>query len=420
MSKLMINGGRRLQGVLSIHGAKNSVLPILASSYLTQGESILHNCPVLTDVQVACEILRMLGCRVRMYHGRIIVNPDGADGIFIPAEQMCEMRSSIIFLGAMLARTGKARLFAPGGCNLGPRPIDLHLMALRQMGARIEEDAEMLNCDAPNGLHGCVIRFPTVSVGATENALIAAVTARGNTRIINAAREPEIADLVGYLKKCGARIYGAGTSELYVEGVPRLCGAEHTILPDRIETATYLTAAAATGGEILLHNTSAGLLLPVLSSLKRAGCTVYSDKDRIQLQAPGRLRGMGRIFTAPYPDFPTDAQAILMSAAATADGETRFTENVFAGRFRHVPQLCRMGACIDVKDSEAVVQGTPNLIGAKVCATDLRGGAALIIAGLCARGLTEISEVCHIDRGYERIELALAQLGADIARSEEW
>jgi UDP-N-acetylglucosamine 1-carboxyvinyltransferase len=419
MSKLIVNGGSPLRGALRVQGAKNSVLPILASAYLTNGESVLHNCPELSDVQAACRILRMLGCHTEITGGTIRVLPDGAAGTFIPAADMCEMRSSIIFLGAILARTGTARLSAPGGCDLGPRPIDLHLYALRRMGAVIRETQGQLVCSAPDGLCGAVIHFPSVSVGATENALIAAVTARGCTRIRNAAREPEIVDLAAYLQKCGARIYGAGTPELYVEGVPRLRGAEHTVLPDRIGTATYLTAAAVTGGDVTLYHTEAQLLMPVLHSLHRAGCEIECGDRQIQLTAPCRLRAMGEIFTAPYPDFPTDAQALLMAAASVASGETRFTDTVFPHRFRHVAPLCAMGACITVKNDEATVRGVEHLHGASVQATDLRGGAALVIAGLAAHGTTTISRVCHIDRGYEHIETALAQLGADITRKAE-
>ncbi len=418
MSKLIVNGGKRLFGSLQVRGAKNSVLPILASSYLTQGESVLHNCPDLTDVRGTCRILRMLGCRVKRTDDTIAVVPDGAAGDFIPAAHMCEMRSSIIFLGAMLARTGQACLSMPGGCDLGPRPIDLHLQALRKMGAVIREEQGCLRCSIPDGLHGAAICFPTVSVGATENALIAAVTARGCTRICNAACEPEIVDLAAYLNKCGAHIYGAGTPELYVEGTAHLRGAEHTILPDRIETATYLTAAAVTGGAVTLYRTDDRLLRPVLYRLQRAGCRIQCGEGQIALSAPYRLQSMGTVFTAPHPGFPTDAQAILMAAAATAEGETRFIETVFPHRFRHVAPLCAMGARIAVRRSEAVVQGVPRLHGASVRATDLRGGAALVIAGLAAEGTTEISDVCYIDRGYEHIETALAQLGAAITRKE--
>ncbi len=419
MSKLIVNGGSTLRGALRVQGAKNSVLPILASAYLTNGESILRNCPALSDVHAACRILRMLGCRTEITGGTIRVLPDGAAGAVIPAADMCEMRSSIIFLGAMLARTGRACLSAPGGCDLGPRPIDLHLYALRRMGAVIRETQGRLMCSAPDGLCGAVIHFPVVSVGATENALIAAVTARGCTRIHNAAREPEIVDLAAYLQKCGARIYGAGTPELYIEGVPQLHGAEHTVLPDRIGTATYLTAAAVTGGDITLYHTEGRLLMPVLHCLHRAGCEIECGERQIRLAAPRRLRAMGMVFTAPYPDFPTDAQAILMAAASVASGETRFTDTVFPQRFRHVAPLCAMGARIAVRNGEAVVQGVEQLHGASVQATDLRGGAALVIAGLAACGTTTISRVCHIDRGYEHIETALAQLGADITRTTE-
>lgn len=420
MSILVLNGGRRLQGALRLHGAKNSVLPMLAAVYVIDGQSVLHNCPELTDVRLACEILRELGCSVTTAHGSIVVNTTGACGTVIPSRYMRQMRASIVFLGAVLARCGRVMLCAPGGCNLGPRPIDLHLYALRQMGARIEEADGMLLCTAPNGLHGCTVQFPSVSVGATENALIAAVTARGKTEILNAACEPEVSDVAHYLQSCGARIDGIGTDRLVVEGVPRLCGTEHHIIPDRIEAATYLTAAAVTGGDILLKNAKAAHLRPVLQRLYESGCTIRCTADRIRLYAPDRLRAFSNVRTAPYPFFPTDAQAVLMTAATVARGETFFEETVFSDRFRHATELARMGANIRVCGQTAVVRGVTLLHGATVQATDLRGGAALVLAGLCAEGQTEILNVRHIDRGYDKMECALAQLGADIRREYTW
>ena len=420
MSNLIVRGGRRLQGTLALHGAKNAVLPILSAAFLCEGESVLYHCPRLTDVELACAILRELGCRVRASHSTITVDASGASGTVIPAEYMCEMRSSIVFLGAMLARTGRAELCAPGGCNLGPRPIDQHLSALRQMGAQIIDENGTLHCTAPNGLRGCTIRFPFVSVGATENVMIAAATARGVTRIDNAAREPEVADLARYLNRCGARIHGAGTSELCIEGVKRLHGAEHRIVSDRIETATYLAAAAVTGGDVCLKNTDPTLLRPVLARLQEAGCALRIAQRQIHLTAPARLTAFSAVRTAPYPAFPTDAQAIMMAAAAPASGTVQFDETIFSDRFRHVPELNRMGADITVSGETALVRGVPKLHGAAVRATDLRGGAAMVIAALCAEGTTTISDVYHIDRGYEKIEAALTQLNADVGRETAW
>lgn len=420
MSKLILSGGHRLRGEVQVHGAKNSVLPILSATYLTQGESVLHNCPDLTDVRLACTILQKLGCTVNFTQGTIGVSTVGAGGTAIPAECMREMRSSIVFLGALLARTGRAVLCAPGGCNLGPRPIDLHLMALRRMGVQIREENEMLFCCAPKGLCGATIRFPFVSVGATENILIAACAARGRTRIYNAAQEPEVVDLAHFLQQCGARIHGIGSAELEIEGVAKLNGTEYEILPDRIETATYLIAGAVTGGDLLLKNTQAALLEPVWTRLQAAGCRIQWSGSQIRLRGPEQLRAFPTVETAPHPGFPTDAQAICMTAASVARGETCFRETIFSERFRHVPALRTMGAQITVCGETALVNGVSRLHGACVHATDLRGGAALVLAGLCADGKTEITDVRHIDRGYQQIEHVLTQLGAKIRRENPW
>lgn len=420
MSELIINGGRRLDGTLIIHGAKNGVLPILAACYLVDGVCTLHNCPDLSDVRLCGAILRGLGGRIQRNEGVLTVDTAGAAGTCIPEAEMREMRSSIVFLGAMLAKNGRAVLCPPGGCDLGPRPINLHLQALTQMGARIETNQSSLICSAPDGLHGCTIRFPFSSVGATENALIAAVTARGKTRISGAAREPEIRDLAVFLQRCGACISGIGTDELEIEGVRRLHGTVHTIVPDRIEAATYLTAAAVTGGDVTVQKMIPAHLRPVLTRLRASGCDLKETAQSVRLRAPRRLKAFPAVHTAPYPGFPTDAQAVLMAAAAVARGTTVFEETIFSARFRHVPELNRMGARIQTAGTYAAVEGVPQLHGVPVRATDLRGGATMVLAALCAEGTTHISDIDHIDRGYEKIECALRQLGADIGRNAAW
>ena len=420
MAKLIIRGGNRLEGTMRIFGAKNSVLPILAASLLVSGQSVLQNCPALSDVRLASEILRQLGCAVEREKDRIQIDSAHADGISIPEKLMREMRSSIIFLGAMAAKNGRAVLSAPGGCDLGPRPIDLHLAALRKMGAEITEEGGVLECRVNGQLHGEEIRFPFVSVGATENVLIAAATAKGITKIFNAACEPEICDLAQFLVHCGAKVTGAGTSRITVEGVPKLHGCEHRVIPDRIVAATYLFAAAVTGGDVTLTDVVPEHLSAVLPRLQETGCELVTAGRQIRVRAQGRPRSLSAVLTAPYPGFPTDAQAPLMALCSIADGTTVFKETIFQNRFRHAAELNRMGAEISVEGQSAVVKGVPCLPGARVSATDLRGGAALVIAALFAEGETEISQVHHIDRGYESMEYALSLLGACAVRKETW
>lgn len=420
MAKLIIRGGNRLEGAMRIFGAKNSVLPILAASLLVSGQSVLQNCPALSDVRLASEILRQLGCTVEREEDRIQIDSAHADGISIPEKLMCEMRSSIIFLGAMAAKNGRAVLSAPGGCDLGPRPIDLHLAALRKMGAAIAEESGILDCRVNGRLHGAEIQFPFVSVGATENVLIAAATAKGTTRILNAACEPEIRDLAQFLIRCGAKVTGAGTSRIIVEGVPKLHGCEHRVIPDRIAAATYLLAAAVTRGDVTLSDVEPEHLSAILPRLQEAGCELVTGDRQIRIRAQGRPKSLSSVLTAPYPGFPTDAQAPLMALCSIADGTTAFEETIFQNRFRHAAELNRMGAEISVAGQSAVVKGVPFLHGARVSATDLRGGAALVLAALFAEGETEISQVHHIDRGYESMECALSLLGACAVRTETW
>ena len=416
MSKLLIHGARKLQGEVSVHGAKNSTLPLMAASLVCGGKCLLHNCPSLSDVDTSERILHHLGCRVNRSEGDIEIDPSSADQYNIPDDLMREMRSSIIFLGAIVARMGKAILSYPGGCELGPRPIDLHLMALRRMGVSINEDHGSLNCFVPNGLHGAVISLAFPSVGATENILIAAVLAKGTTVINNAAREPEIWDLADFLNSCGARIRGAGESTVTVEGVERLSGCEHRVIPDRIAAATYLAAAAATGSTLTVSNIIPSHLEPIVPVLEDSGCVLRTDGNRMLIIPPQRLHRVKSVRTMPYPGFPTDAQAPIMAMLCVADGTSVFVENIFESRYKHVGELLRLGANIKVEGRVAIVDGVEKLSGASVEATDLRGGAALVVAGLTASGTTEISGLNHLDRGYEKLESNLVNLGADVKR----
>ena len=415
MSFFEITGRRQLSGSLAVQGAKNSVLPILAACILSPGECVIHNCPELADVSATLDILRGLGCKVRREGNTVRVDASGVDRGEIPEHLMREMRSSIIFLGAILARLGTARISYPGGCELGPRPIDLHLNALRRLGAQIREEDGVLHCQTPGGLRGCRIHLPFPSVGATENAMLAACGSTEVTTILGAAREPEIEDLRRFLNALGARVSGAGSSIVTVQGGARLRDAEHTVIGDRIVAATYLSAVGAAGGEVELTGVCPAHLSTVLDVLEEAGCRLRLEPCAIVLNSRGRLRGVNPIRTAPYPGFPTDAQAVVMAALASGRGETVFEENIFQSRYRHVSELARMGADIRLTGRTAIVRGTP-LYAARVDSTDLRGGAALMVAALAAEGTSRVGELHHIDRGYDRPELVLSRLGAAIER----
>lgn len=415
--KLIVNGGKRLEGELSVHGAKNSALPLLSASVLAHGETVVHNCPCLTDVDAACRILSTLGCRCRRSGETVSVEASNVTGSEIPDNLMREMRSSIVFLGAVLGRTGRCKLSFPGGCELGARPIDLHLSALEQMGAVITEEHGYLDCTAGNGLHGAKITLSFPSVGATENILLAAATAKGYTEVHNAAREPEISDLAAFLNKCGAKIHGAGESVLSIEGVPRLEPCEHSVIPDRIVAGTYLCAAAITGGELILTHCEPSHMIGFTNVLESMGARLYSyGGGKLYISCKKRLSSPTTIRTMPYPGFPTDIQAPFMALCTVAEGTSVFVETIFENRFRHVPELVRLGARIKTEGRVCVVQGVKKLSGAKVCAAELRGGAALVTAALAAEGTSEITGLNYIDRGYEAIENALRSVGADIKR----
>ncbi len=416
MNAFLVEGGRPLSGIARVHGAKNSVLPILAASLLAGGESVLHNCPDLSDVRASLTILEHLGCRTGREGDTIYVDASAPTGFDVPDRLMREMRSSVIFLGAILGRMGAASLSFPGGCELGPRPIDLHLAAIRTLGAQVQERGGQLLCAGQ--LTGGDITFSIPSVGATENAMLAAVLARGTTTITNAAREPEIVDLQSFLVTMGARVRGAGSSVVTVEGGVPLHGGEHTIMGDRIVAATYLSAVAATGGEVEVVGCDYRHLSTVTAVLSEAGCKLHSEGRRITIKSSAPLKGVRPVRTAPYPGFPTDAQAPLMAALAKGEGTSLFVENIFESRYRHVDELMRMGADIRVEGKVAVVYGVPKLHGAEVRAADLRGGAALVVAALGAEGLSSITGLQHVDRGYEDIDFVLRTLGGRIQRLE--
>lgn len=418
MSVLVVNGGRPLAGSVAVRGAKNSVLPILAATLLNAGRNVLHNCPDLRDVESAIRILRHLGCRVTREGETVTVDSSVIERWDVPDALMREMRSSVIFLGPLIARCGRACMTTPGGCELGPRPIDLHLDALRRLGVSVEEAGGRIVCEARH-MEGrdIILSFP--SVGATENAMLAATACSGVTRIINAAREPEICDLQEFLRKTGASVSGAGGSEIVVVGGSTRHDTEHRIIPDRIETATYLCAAAACGGDITLCGCEPEHVGTVTSVLSEAGCEIDIAGRSIRLRADRPLRAFAPVRTMPYPGFPTDAQAQMMACACTAQGTSIFLENIFENRYRHVGELSRMGARIRVSGRVAVVEGGVPLHGASVRSTDLRGGAALVIAALAAEGESRIGDVHHIDRGYQSIECVLSRLGADIRRENE-
>lgn len=414
-NKIMIDGGNRLSGQIDLQGAKNSVLPILAATILGNSPSVIHNCPNLSDVDAAIEILENFGCKIIREKHTIWVDPVGMNREEIPLDLMRKMRSSVIFLGAVLGRMGKAKLSSPGGCELGPRPIDLHIDGLRRLGADIVEDYGFFHCEASQ-LEGCPISLSIPSVGATENIILAAATSTGVTTIINAAKEPEIEDLQNFVNKMGAKVTGAGSAVITIEGVPTLAGAEHHVIPDRIVGATYLCFAAATGGEIEINQVNTQHLQNILSLLRETGCEIATEKDRIFLSRKKAIVPVKTVQTMPYPGFPTDAQAPVMAYLTKALGTSVFIETIFENRFKHVGELCRMGADIRVIGRTAIVYGVPRLQGAQVQCGDLRGGAALLVGALAAEGTSEITEIHHIERGYDNVVETLSGLGAKIIR----
>jgi len=415
MDKLRIQGGRQLQGSVRISGAKNSALPAMAAALLTSEEVVLQNVPLVNDIYTARRLMRELG-------GRIEISADHSVRLQVPKIESVEapydlvktMRASVLVLGPLVARTGRARVSMPGGCAIGSRPINLHLQALEQLGAQIKTEHGYVEatCDR---LQGAEITFEKITVTGTENLMMAACLAEGTTVIENAAREPEVVDLAACLSAMGARIKGAGSDVITIEGVARLRGAGHRIMADRIETGTFLAAAAATSGSVTLQGANPGTLEAVLDKLRESGADVRAENGTISLAMRARPRGVN-VRTAPYPAFPTDMQAQLMALDAIAEGTGVITETIFENRFMHAVEMQRLGADIEISGNTAVVRGVSRLQGANVMATDLRASASLVIAGLVAEGETRIDRIYHLDRGYECIEEKLAQLGARIKR----
>ncbi len=417
MGKIIVNGCNKLNGEVNITGAKNAVLPILAATVIGNNESTIFNVPNLKDVEVMERILLSLGCNVKRIDKMMWIDSKPLNSIKIPDELVREMRSSIILMGAMLSRCGEVIISYPGGCEIGPRPIDMHLKALREMGAEIEEAHGFLYCKT-KGLKGCEIQLDYPSVGATENIMLAAVKAKGTTIIRNAAREPEIIVLQTYLNKAGAKINGAGTSIVIVEGVDKLKDVTHNTMPDRIVAGTFMAASAITEGEVVLKNIIIDHLQAISAKLREAGCLIYNDSNSLKIIGPKKINSIEMIQTLPYPGFPTDMQAQIMALLSIANGTSIISETVFENRFKHAEELIRMGANIKVFGKVAVVKGVKELTGAKTIAKDLRGGACLVLAGLAAKGTTEIENVYHINRGYEDFHIILKELGADIKMIE--
>ena len=408
-----IRGGRRLEGVCFVQGSKNASLPILAASILGKTESELQNVPQLRDIDAALRILRHLGCEAEQRDNEVTINAGSVTRSAIPRKLMQEMRSSVIFMGALLARCGEARLCPPGGCQLGRRPIDLHLDALRRLGAEIEEDGDEIVCRA-HRLRGTVLALPFPSVGATENIMLAATAAKGETVIRGAAREPEIVALQSYLRKAGVDVRGAGTDTVVIGGRREVQRLTHRILADRIVASTVACAAAAVGGSVELRGVEPGHFSTVLHFLKQAGCDIMCKNRSVWLRSGGELKGVGEVRTEPYPGFPTDAQPVLMAALLRARGRSVITETIFENRFRQVPELRRLGADITLIGQSAEIWGVDSLHGTVLNATDLRGGAAMIVAGLAAEGQTLVCDEGHIRRGYESFDARLRALGADV------
>lgn len=416
MGSLLVGHTDNLFGNVPIQGAKNSALPILAATILCTGTCIVNNCPNLSDVNSTIDILKALGAKVKKGKNCVTVDSSNINSYIIPQDMMTKMRSSILFLGSVVSRMGKAELYLPGGCKLGPRPIDWHLKALSDMGLEISLQNDMLKCKADGKLKGTQILLPLPSVGATENIILAAVLARGTTIIKNAAREPEICDLCSFLSSCGARIFGAGSSTIKIIGVDELYGTEHNVIPDRIVAATFMSATAITTGKVTLLNVVPEHLESISKVIEKSGCIIDTSKNTLTIASSGKIKSVGKVVTNPYPGFPTDAQALVMAMCTVAEGTSEFVENIFENRYKHVEELLKLGADINVIGKKAIVNGVENLYGNHLKAQDLRGAAALIVASLAAKGETIIDCSEHLDRGYENFELHFKNIGANIKR----
>lgn len=418
MQKLLVRGGKRLLGTVHISGAKNAVLPIIAAAILGQGSSILDEVPRLEDVSTICKVLECLGVKTSSPEpGSLCLDSSSISCYEAPYELVRSMRASFLVMGSLLARVGYAKISQPGGCAIGTRPVDIHLKGFEALGAHIDTGRGYIEASAPHGLAGTDIYLDFPSVGATENLIMAASLAKGVTTLENVAQEPEIVDLANYINVMGGKVRGAGTNVIRIEGVRELHGARHTVIPDRIEAGTFMVAGAMTNGDITVENVLCEHQKPLIAKLREAGAIVKEDVDSVRVIGPEELKGIN-IKTMPYPGFPTDMQAQVMALMCIAKGRSTVMETVFENRFMHVDELTRMGAVIHVAGRGALIEGVPHLYGNPVRATDLRAGAAMVLAGLRAEGETEISDIHHIDRGYEDLVKKFAGLGADIERRE--
>ena len=415
MDKFVITGGNKLSGIIKVSGAKNAVLPIIAASILASTPSHLEDIPALDDVKTICEVLSCLGLSVREDAGSLHIDSSNIKGCEAPYDLVRKMRASILVMGSLLARTGRSCISQPGGCAIGTRPIDIHLKGFEALGAKVTMNHGSIEAIAPKGLVGTRIYLDFPSVGATENIMMAASMAKGSTVLENPAQEPEIVDLANYLNVMGARVRGAGTNQIKIDGVSELKGAAHTVIPDRIEAGTYMIAIAMVGGDVRVDNVLVEHQKPLIAKLQEAGITVEEDIRGVRIISDGEFKAVD-VKTLPYPGFPTDMQAQMMAMATIASGTSLITETVFENRFMHATELKRMGANIKIEGRSAVVEGIKHLTGAKVKATDLRAGAALVIAGAVADGETEVGCVHHIDRGYEKLVDKLKNIGMDIKR----
>lgn len=415
MDKIIINGGKKLFGTTTVSSAKNAYLPILAGAILCDGEVVLNNYPKFDDIEIMCEILASIGIKKKTSDKSLILDCKNVTAHEIPETQTKLIRSSIFSLGSVLGRLKKAKVAYPGGCAIGARPIDLHIKGLRSLNVKIIEDKNYLICDGSNMKAGDIyLDFP--SVGATENVMLAATLTKGTSRIFNPAKEPEIVDLQNFLNAMGAKVSGAGTEEIIIQGVEKLTSVNYTPIPDRIITGTMIIACAMAGGEIVIKNALPEHVQSLIDKIDKYCCKIECDNDKIIVRATGKPKSFGIVNTQPYPGFPTDLQPQLSALASICSGESCITENLFETRFKHIPELVKMGADIEINGKSANFKGVKKLHGATVKSSDLRGGACLVLAGLCAKGQTIVEDVHHIDRGYENIEEIFKSLGADITR----
>ena len=412
MSSYIIEGGKKLQGETYVTGSKNASLPIMAASLLNKGITKLYNVPNIHDTQMMIEILKSLGCKVKKNQNKVVIDSKNISKFEIPENLMHQMRSSVIFAGAILGRYKKVTFSYPGGCDIGARPIDIHLKGFEKLGVKINKNFGKINCEVEE-ITPCEVNLDFPSVGATENIMLASSLAKGTTKIINAAMEPEIVDLQNFLNKMGAKITGAGTNIIKIEGVNNLTDVSYNIMPDRIEVGTFLAATAITGGEILLKKVEIKHIAPVIDKLEEMGCKIKLNNNEIELKAPKRLRSID-IKTMPYPGFPTDMQAIIGACLTIANGTSIITENIFENRFKYLTELQKMGAKVKIEGKTAIIKGTRKLYGTKVISTDLRGGASLVLASIAAKGTSKVDNIEYILRGYENLDEKLNNLGAKI------